>query len=279
VGSRHAAARRPRFPGGTRARRRCTPPRWPSSAWGRSELRGDRGRSDAFEARVRAMPGEGFAGANVTVPHKGAALSLADELSETAREIGAANTLVFATGRSELRTPTPRGFCTRSPARRAASRPWSSVPAGPRARSSGHCCARVPRCGLEPHRAALAAPLRGTRRRDRRRTCPGAYELIVNTTAVGLGGEDPFAELPLEAAAFHDRSRPWSTWSTAVRPRPCSAPPMRPRRHGRRHRDPRPAGRPLARKLGPAGRHRSTRCASPPELDGPCTFLIVGNLS
>src|SRR5436305_7489978 len=41
------------------------------------------------------MPGEGFAGANVTVPHKGAALSLADELSETAREIGAANTLVF----------------------------------------------------------------------------------------------------------------------------------------------------------------------------------------
>ena len=53
---------------------------------------------DEFEARVRAMPGEGFAGANVTVPHKGAALALADELSETAREIGAANTLVFADG-------------------------------------------------------------------------------------------------------------------------------------------------------------------------------------
>ena len=51
---------------------------------------------DAFEARARAMPGEGFVGANITVPHKSAALSLADELSETAREIGAANTLVFA---------------------------------------------------------------------------------------------------------------------------------------------------------------------------------------
>ena len=42
------------------------------------------------------MAAEGFAGANVTVPHKGAALALADTLSETAREIGAANTLSFA---------------------------------------------------------------------------------------------------------------------------------------------------------------------------------------
>ena len=42
---------------------------------------------------MRELPGRGFAGANVTVPHKGAALALADEASETAREIGAANTL------------------------------------------------------------------------------------------------------------------------------------------------------------------------------------------
>ena len=48
-----------------------------------------------FEARVRAMPGEGFAGANVTVPHKLAALGLAGEASPVARAIGAANTLSF----------------------------------------------------------------------------------------------------------------------------------------------------------------------------------------
>jgi shikimate dehydrogenase len=29
-----------------------------------------------------------------------------------------------------------------------------------------------------------------------------AYELIVNSTAVGLGGEDPFVELPLDPARF-----------------------------------------------------------------------------
>ncbi|HWB70533.1 MAG TPA: shikimate dehydrogenase, partial [Solirubrobacterales bacterium] len=53
---------------------------------------------DGFEELVRGLPGEGFAGANVTVPHKGAALALADELSETSREIGAANTLLFEGG-------------------------------------------------------------------------------------------------------------------------------------------------------------------------------------
>ncbi len=45
---------------------------------------------------VRALPGAGFLGANVTIPHKEAALALAAEASEAAREIGAANTLSFA---------------------------------------------------------------------------------------------------------------------------------------------------------------------------------------
>jgi len=38
----------------------------------------------------------GFVGANVTIPHKLAALELADEASDTARSIGAANTLSFS---------------------------------------------------------------------------------------------------------------------------------------------------------------------------------------
>jgi shikimate dehydrogenase len=44
---------------------------------------------------VRALPGSGFLGVNVTIPHKHAALRLADEASGPAREIGAANTLTF----------------------------------------------------------------------------------------------------------------------------------------------------------------------------------------
>ncbi len=51
-----------------------------------------------FESRVRSLPGQDFAGVNVTLPHKVAALSLADDASDAAREIGAANTLTFADG-------------------------------------------------------------------------------------------------------------------------------------------------------------------------------------
>src|SRR6185436_19146854 len=48
-----------------------------------------------FDERVRGLAGEGYVGANVTIPHKEAALQVADETSEAAREIGAANTLTF----------------------------------------------------------------------------------------------------------------------------------------------------------------------------------------
>ncbi len=44
---------------------------------------------------LRTLPKAGFVGANVTVPHKEAALRIADHVSERASAIGAANTLVF----------------------------------------------------------------------------------------------------------------------------------------------------------------------------------------
>ena len=50
---------------------------------------------DVFEETVRALPAAGLRGANVTIPHKRAALRLADEATARARSIGAANTLVF----------------------------------------------------------------------------------------------------------------------------------------------------------------------------------------
>ena len=52
--------------------------------------------SDDFETQVRAMYKMGFRGANVTIPYKQRALEMADEVSETARRIGAANTLTFS---------------------------------------------------------------------------------------------------------------------------------------------------------------------------------------
>ncbi len=51
---------------------------------------------ELFEETVRALGGAGFVGANVTIPHKHAALALADSATAAARTIGAANTLSFA---------------------------------------------------------------------------------------------------------------------------------------------------------------------------------------
>jgi shikimate dehydrogenase len=49
-----------------------------------------------FAESASALGQSGFLGANVTIPHKRAALELADHASEAARQIGAANTLSFA---------------------------------------------------------------------------------------------------------------------------------------------------------------------------------------
>ncbi len=159
---------------------------------------------DAFEARVRSMPGEGFAGANVTVPHKAAALALADELSETAREIGAANTLVFAEeGEIRAENTDAEGLLRALPVSPAGKRALV-LGAGGAARAvvwallrEGARVAVWNRTELRSRN--LCAELGGDPVLDPEQ---GAFEVIVNSTAVGLGGEDPFAELPLDPGGF-----------------------------------------------------------------------------
>jgi shikimate dehydrogenase len=54
---------------------------------------------DALPEAVAGLRALGFAGANVTIPHKGAVAELCDELDELSRRSGAVNTLVFRDGR------------------------------------------------------------------------------------------------------------------------------------------------------------------------------------
>jgi shikimate dehydrogenase len=158
---------------------------------------------DAFETRVREMVGEGFAGANVTVPHKEAALALADELSQTAREIGAANTLSFEEGAIRAENTDAPGLLGALP----------SSPSGRRALVLGAGgAARAVVWGLLREGAEVEVWNRNElRSRDLCEELGGQpvaapaqadYDLIVNSTAVGLGGEDPFVELPLAADGF-----------------------------------------------------------------------------
>jgi shikimate dehydrogenase len=50
---------------------------------------------DNLETVLRAMHKMGFVGANVTIPHKERALEIADQVTDRATLIGAANTLIF----------------------------------------------------------------------------------------------------------------------------------------------------------------------------------------
>ena len=50
---------------------------------------------ERLETAVRGLAALGFAGCNVTIPHKTAVAGLCDRLSDTAARIGAVNTLVF----------------------------------------------------------------------------------------------------------------------------------------------------------------------------------------
>ena len=86
---------------------------------------------DAFEAQVHVMAEQGFAGANVTVPHKGAALTVADNPSETAREIGAANTLSFVDGEVNADNTDAPGLLDALPDPPGGAGSWSSAPAVP----------------------------------------------------------------------------------------------------------------------------------------------------
>ena len=50
---------------------------------------------DALETTLRALPKQGFIGANVTIPHKVSVMQFADQITDRATLIGAANTLTF----------------------------------------------------------------------------------------------------------------------------------------------------------------------------------------
>ncbi len=62
---------------------------------------------------IRMMPKMGFVGANVTIPHKEAVMDIADQVTDRAKVIGAANTLIFREDGSILADNTDGyGFIT-----------------------------------------------------------------------------------------------------------------------------------------------------------------------
>ncbi|MEM7545054.1 MAG: shikimate dehydrogenase [Pseudomonadota bacterium] len=161
-------------------------------------------KPEDLETSVRKMVVDGWQGANVTIPHKEAALTLADEATPRARAIGAANTLIFREGRIIADNTDGYGFIENLHDRTGAAwdhaRPAVVLGAGGAARAILHALidAGVPEICVANRTVAkaatLAAPFGDAVRvialSDVDNALRGAG-LIVNTTSLGMTGQPP----------------------------------------------------------------------------------------
>jgi shikimate dehydrogenase len=154
-----------------------------------------------FAETVRALPAAGFRGLNVTIPHKEAALALADEATETAAAVGAANTLTFLpSGAIHADNTDVPGLLEALPVD-PAGRTALVLGAGGAARAAVYA--------LRGAGAADVHVWNRTRERAERLVAdlgghvvdqPESTEILVNCTSVGLRESDlPFKSLPIEA--------------------------------------------------------------------------------
>ena len=172
---------------------------------------------ERFEQALRALPASGYRGANVTIPHKRAAHDLADELSDAASEIGAVNTLSFGDGGrivgdntdaggllDALGEPVPPTALVLGAGGAARAAAWALAQAG----------ADVTVWNRTPERAVELAEDLEVAHSER----PGAAELIVNATSVGLHPGDSLDGLPLVDArvvvdlVYGDAATPFARW-------------------------------------------------------------------
>jgi shikimate dehydrogenase len=152
---------------------------------------------------VPALPRAGFRGINVTIPHKEAALALADTASPAAREIGATNTLTFEPGGAIAADNTDwTGLLEALPERwDPAGRAALVLGAGGAARAAVYALTRAGAADVAiwnrtPERAEALASALGGRAVER----PGKAEIVVNCTSVGLAEPAAtFKALPLQA--------------------------------------------------------------------------------
>jgi shikimate dehydrogenase len=154
---------------------------------------------------LKSMPNMGFVGCNVTIPYKEAALRLAQNVTDTARRIGAANTLVFKDGEIHADNTDGIGFIENlrqnAPNWRADAGPVLVIGAGGAARAIlvALLDAGAPEIMLTNRTAdrasALAAEF-GTRVKahpwEKTETLLPQAATVVNTTALGMTGKEAF---------------------------------------------------------------------------------------
>ena len=166
---------------------------------------------ERLERALHALPALGFAGVNLTIPHKVLAVPMVDRMDEAARAIGAVNTIVVGPdGELDGRNTDAFGFIESvreaQPGVDFTSGPAVVIGAGGAARAVVHGLleAGVPAIRLTnrtlPRANALAQDF-GRRVAahpwERRADILGGAALVVQTTALGMSGQPPL-DLPLD---------------------------------------------------------------------------------
>jgi shikimate dehydrogenase len=155
---------------------------------------------------VGGLAAVGFRGANVTIPHKQAALALADGSSERARGIGAANTLTFGVDGAVAAENTDAPALIESLPFSVRGRTALVLGAGGSARAAvwallDAAASEVSVWNRTAERARSLADELGARAV----TEASAADLLVNCTAVGLHrSDDAFAQLPVSGNRLGD---------------------------------------------------------------------------
>lgn len=157
---------------------------------------------ERFADTVRGLMNAGFAGANVTIPHKLAAFAVCDVVDPSAQKAGAVNTLIFRDGRITGVCSDGYGFLTNLRAHGVDPKagPVLLLGAGGAARAIAAALldegVAVTIANRTPaHAEAFIAALPGPRivAWEDRDAALADHALIVNTTALGMEGKDPLA--------------------------------------------------------------------------------------
>jgi shikimate dehydrogenase len=164
---------------------------------------------------LRDLPAQGFAGVNLTVPHKEIAMSVVDSISDVGRRVGAVNTIfVTADGKLNATNTDAYGFITSlkvgAPAWRTGAGPAVVLGAGGAARAvvaalqdAGVPEVRILNRTLE-RAETLAREFNGKAVAwEQRAAVLADASLLVNTTTLGMKGQAPLdldlARLPAAA--------------------------------------------------------------------------------
>ncbi len=176
-------------------------------------------RPEGLAAALRALPALGFAGCNITIPHKEAAMAIVDEVHASARAIGAISCVTVRPDGTLLGSNNDahgfiRNLRQQQPGWRADAGPAVVIGAGGGARA---ICYGLQQEGVKDIRLvnrtlgraeavaqALGGGIRALPWADREAALAGAA-LVVNTTSLGMVGQGeldlPLTQLPATAIA------------------------------------------------------------------------------